>query len=322
MSIRHLRTLVAIAEKGSFAAAADAVFVTQAAVSMQMKSLEDELGMPLFDRSKRPPVLNEAGRALIPKARDVLRAYDRLDQIGQDDDEIEGHLIIGAVPSTITGVMPRALLALRAKHPRLHVELTTGPSADLAMQVSRGNLDAAVISDLRHPIEGLAWEPFAWEPLIVIAPMDAPEMAPEQLLETYPFIRFSRRAWVGRLIDELLKDKGIRVSERMTLDSLEAIATMVFHGLGVSIVPYRTVGTPFPVPLQRIPFGKPPTNRVLGLIQRDGNAKAELTEALLKELTALSDEIGPDSRAQTHRTKPRRAKSRSAAARRTKTRRA
>ncbi len=78
MSIRRLRTLLAIAEQGTFARAADAVHVSQAAVSMQMKSLEDELGIVLFDRGRRPPALTPSGHALLPKAREIVGGYDDL----------------------------------------------------------------------------------------------------------------------------------------------------------------------------------------------------------------------------------------------------
>ena len=78
MSIRRLRTLVAVAEQGTFAAAAESVFVSQAAVSMQMKALEQALGVTLFDRRRRPPALNPVGLALVPRAREVIRAYDAM----------------------------------------------------------------------------------------------------------------------------------------------------------------------------------------------------------------------------------------------------
>ncbi|MFQ5774607.1 MAG: LysR family transcriptional regulator [Kiloniellaceae bacterium] len=292
MSIRHLRTLIAIAESGSFAAAAERVFVTQAAVSMQVKSLEDELGVTLFDRGRRPPELSEAGRALVPKAIEIVRAYDRLRLLHRDFAGIEGDLRLGAVPTTLTGITPRALAAMRSRYPRLHVDLSTGASADLVHLVERGHLDTAIISDLPQPVPGLAWEPFLREPLIVIAPMSAPEVPAEELLATLPFIRFSRSAWVGRLIDETLRARGIRVREFMTLDTLEAIGAMVFQGLGVSLVPHRRVGTPFPLPVRHVTLAKPTVYRVLGLVRREAHPKANLIEALSAELSALAD-AGP-----------------------------
>ena len=109
MSIRRLRTLVAVAEEGTFAGAAQSVFVSQAAVSMQMKSLEQELGAPLFDRKKRPPVLNPLGLVLVPRAREILHAYDEMLCLVSDTRGLAGELTIGAVPTTMTGLVPKAI---------------------------------------------------------------------------------------------------------------------------------------------------------------------------------------------------------------------
>jgi DNA-binding transcriptional LysR family regulator len=97
LTIRRFRTLIAVARHGSFGAASEAVHITQAAVSLQMKSLEYELRVGLFDRSRRPPALNPAGLALVAKARDVVGAYDDMISAVGSDDGLAGDLTIGVI---------------------------------------------------------------------------------------------------------------------------------------------------------------------------------------------------------------------------------
>jgi DNA-binding transcriptional LysR family regulator len=78
MSLRALRTLLAVVQHGTFAKAGDAVGLTQSAISLQIKSLEQEFGVALFDRSRRRPVLTEAGRILLARVEDIMDAYDRI----------------------------------------------------------------------------------------------------------------------------------------------------------------------------------------------------------------------------------------------------
>jgi DNA-binding transcriptional LysR family regulator len=191
------------------------------------------------------------------------------------------------VPSVITGIMPKALVALQAKYPGLHVELTMGLSKDLVERVHRGTLDAAIVSDLREGGAGLTWSPFASEPLVLMAPLAAPRRRAEELISVYPFIRYTRQAWVGQLIDRFLKDRGLRVREAMTLDTLEAITTMVHHGLGVSVVPLRTTDNPVSHAVRTVPFAGPSAHRVLGLVRAAEHPNTALSEALLGELKAL-----------------------------------
>lgn len=287
MSIRDLKTFLAVAESGSFAAAARIVRRTQSAITVQMKTLEEELGVTLFDRSKRPPVLNDIGRAFVPRAAEVVQAYERLFQ-DAGGSPVAGQLRLGVVPSVITGIMPEALVALRAKYPRLHIALAMGLSAELVERIRRGVLDAAIVSDLPEAGSSLQWSPFMREPLVLIAPIDAPELPAEELVTSFPFIRYTRQAWVGQSIDALLKRRRLRVQETMTLDTLEAITTMVHHGLGVSIVPLRETPDPLALPVRRVAFSGPATYRVLGLVHTSDHPKAALVEALLTELKALS----------------------------------
>lgn len=288
MSIRHLRTLLAIAERGSFAAAARDIHLTESAVSMQMKALEEELGLALFDRSKRPPALTEAGRALLPEAKELVGGYERLARRKDEMQPVEGHLRLGAVPSVITGILPGAIAALRRKHPGVHVEITMALSAELVERVGRRRLDAAVVSELSKVPSGLIWSPFVREPLVLIAPPDAPDRPAGELLASFPFIRYTRQAWVGRLIHATMKRRRIKVAEAMTLDTLEAVTAMVSQGLGVSIVPDRGHGVAFAFPVRSVTLPGPTVRRVVGLLRPDGHDKASLADALLAELARVA----------------------------------
>ncbi|MEM8623667.1 MAG: LysR family transcriptional regulator, partial [Pseudomonadota bacterium] len=237
MSIRNLRTLIAIADHGTFTAAAEAVFVTHAAVSQQMKALEEEWQVRLFDRSRRTPVLTAEGRALVERARAVVAAYDGMVPSVLGDEGFRGELILGAVPTTLTGLVPQAVARLKAGHPELQVRVVPGPTADLMAELERHALDAAIVT--RPPVltRRQVWRPLAAEPLEVIAAPDSPTQDPVELLRSSPYIRFSRRAVVGAMIEDWLRGAGVEVVDSMELDSLEAIASMVHAGLGVSIVP-------------------------------------------------------------------------------------
>jgi len=122
---------------------------------------------------------------------------------------------------------------------------------------------------------------------MVIAPKGTVGSTDRELLNAGPFIRFQRFAWAGRLIDTNLKDRGIRVNTGMEIDSLEAISSMVKHGLGVSVVPDRA-GATLPDEVEKIPFGDPPLNRVIGVVERRDNPKAHLIRALVEILSHLA----------------------------------
>lgn len=287
MSIRDVKTLLAVVETGSFAGAAKAVRRTQSAVTVQIRSLENELGFELFDRSKRPPVLSDAGQRFLDKAIEAVQAYDRL-FYGNEKSSVEGNLTLGVVPSVITGTMPKALVALRAKYPDLHIRISMGLSASLVDRVRQGILDAAIISDLTEGSGGLEWHPFLREPLVCIAPLDAPSRKAEELVTSMPFIRYTRQAWVGELIDAFLKRRRLQVTEMMVLDTLEAITTMVHHGLGVSIIPQRKSPDAPTMPVKQIAFSGVATYRTIGCVYLSEHEKARLAETLLDELKKLT----------------------------------
>lgn len=291
MDLRHLRTLIAIAEHGSFAAAGDAIGLTQSAVSLHVKALEEDLETKLFDRTTRPPRLNTRGRNLVDRAREIVEKCESLTDIVTGE-ALSGSLDIGSVPTLLSGILPPALSAIRQSHPDLRIRVSSGLSADLVGRVHKGELDAAVVTEPSQLQTGLSWHMFAEEPLMVIAPKGTIGVTDRELLDAGPFIRFQRFAWAGRLIDTHLKDRGIRVHTGMEIDSLEAIASMVAHGLGVSVVPDRA-GADLPGGIVKVPFGDPPLCRVIGVVERRDNPKAHLTRALVEILSGLAGDKRP-----------------------------
>ncbi|HFC04498.1 MAG TPA: LysR family transcriptional regulator, partial [Rhizobiales bacterium] len=226
MELRQLKTLVAISDFGTFAAAADAIGLTQSAVSLQIKGLEQEIGAEIFDRRHRPPLLNDKGRSLVEQARKVLELCDDIARQGADA-PLEGVLTFGAVPTSVASILPPALAMMRARHPKLHIRVTSGLSAELAAATRAGEIDAAIVSQPTRLSDGLVSNRITREPLLVIAPPDAPGETDRELLEASSFIQFSRRAWAGQLIDRFLNDRGIDVHRGMEIDSLDAITRMV-----------------------------------------------------------------------------------------------
>ena len=292
MSIRNLKTLIAVAEHGTFTAAAEAVFVTHAAVSQQMKALEEEWQVEVFDRSRRTPRLTPTGLALVAKAREIVDAYEGIVPSVLGEEGIRGELRLGAVPTTLTGLVPFGVASLKAAHPELRVRIVSGLTADLTSQIERGMLDAAILTLPPIMPKRLQWQRIAREPLELLASPEAGTEDAVELLRTRPFIRFTRGAIVGSMIESWLQRQGVTVLESMELESLEAVESMVHANLGVSIVPRQCVPSPSALPLKHLPLAPDTPYRDLGLLSRSDTIKASVVSVLLKKLNETVERRG------------------------------
>lgn len=281
-----LRTLIAVADKGTFSAAADAVYVTHAAVSQQMRALEEEWRVTIFDRSTRSPTLTPIGRALVAKARTVVQAYDDMVPSVLGDNGLRGEFGLGSVPTSLTGLVPFMMAVLKAQLPQLHVRLTPGLTIPLMHQVERNALDGALVSKPAVLPKDLLWHPVSKEELVLICSSQVDGSDPIVILKNNPFIRFTREAVVGSLIENWLQDSGVVVDDSMELGGLEAIYSMVQAGLGVSIVPEPCVKVQVHPSLRRIPLSKSgELYRHLGLVQRKDSTKSQVLQEIGKAIS-------------------------------------
>ena len=209
--LRELKTFVAVARYGTFAAAGQQVGLTQSAVSAQMRVLEHGLGVRLFDRSGRAAVLNAAGRHALPLAEQMLGLYAQM-AMPTSAAEWQGELRVGAIASVQTGLLPETLPAFRLAAPRVELKLVPGVSLNLLSQVDAGELDLALL--IRPPFElpkELLQISLVEEPFVLIVPLDVTADDPLQILAEQPFVRYDRRSFGGRRVNQFLREQHVQM---------------------------------------------------------------------------------------------------------------
>lgn len=246
MEIRQLRAFVAIAESGTFTAGALRVHVTQAAISMQIRQLENELGAKVFVRAPRHVILTEAGEQLLRRARHILREHDAaVDEIAELAGAERGRLRIGSASAMVlTDQLPSILAELRAQHPRADISVTSGTSEVLVDQILAGDTDIAFVS-LPVDVRGIKTERLSEDQLVAIA-SPRHKLAKQRTISAYTLagerlILGERGGNTRRLIDQFFAQAGATLHVAMELSRQQAIRRMVEADMGVGIVPLQSV---------------------------------------------------------------------------------
>ena len=278
MNITQLRSLIAIEDSGGFSSAAETLFVTPSAISHQMRELEQELGVALFDRDSRPPRLNAHGHAVAERGRDVLARFDLLNELARVPGEIGGRLMLGCVSGVSSDLVPRALASLHASHPSVQVNIEEGLSDALALRVRKRELDAAIVTELPDADAELKSLLITEEEMVVVAPPDCESKDWREVLSRYPFIRLNRNAGMGKIIDRALRDYRLVVNEAMELDSSETVVGMAHAGIGAGVIPAGRLRRVPAGEVSVLPFGEPPIRRRVVLIERRNNPRSDLSE--------------------------------------------
>ncbi|KRG66622.1 LysR family transcriptional regulator [Stenotrophomonas terrae] len=288
METQFLNTFVTVVDRGSMAAAARLLHITPAAVAQQIRTLERELGAPLIARAGRTVSVTEEGARILQRARDLLRGVADLRSVANESG-MAGELRLGACPTALGGLVPDILARMVAKFPEINVFIKPGYSADLYGAVESGDLDAAMVLQAPFSLPKTCdWQLLREEPLVVLAPARMAGADPHQLLREEPLIRYDRHEWGGRQADEYLRKAGIVPRERFELNALNAIAVMVDHGLGVSLVPDWAKPWPEGISVVRIPLPEPSEPRRIGMVWSRASVRLRQVNVLLDEArTAL-----------------------------------
>ena len=237
---------MAIAESGTFTAGALRVHITQAAISMQIRQLENELGARVFVRAPRHVILTEAGEHLLQRARQILREHDAaVEEIAELAGAKRGRLRIGSASAMIlTDPLPKILKELRRQHPAAEVAVISGTSETLVDQILAGELDIAFVS-LPVDVRGIQTERLSEDQLVAIA-SPRHKLANQRTISAYTLageklILGERGGNTRRLIDQFFAQAGVSLHVAMELSRQAAIRRMVEEDMGVGIVPLQSV---------------------------------------------------------------------------------
>jgi DNA-binding transcriptional LysR family regulator len=297
MDLRQLSALLAVAEHGTFSAAAKALFTVQSNVSTHIARLERELGVTLVDRSRG--VLTEEGALVVARARRVANELEALRaDVASMGADVAGDVRVGVISSTARWLVPPLLATVRARHPRVRPIVIEASTTSLAPQLLTGQLDMAVLNlPLDEP--ELAAEVLFEEDLVLIAPLDHPlsgrtsvalsELAGHQLLLAPPGTALRDDA------DAAAAGAGVRLTASAEIDGVRLMASLAFQGAGCALLPATAVVTDREGPWTRISVDGLP-RRSVGLARRRRglpSAPARTLAGIVHELVAANGEAQP-----------------------------
>ncbi|MEC4806456.1 MAG: LysR family transcriptional regulator [Jaaginema sp. PMC 1079.18] len=294
-TLDQLRILKAIAAEGSFKRAADSLYVSQPAVSLQVQNLERQLDVPLFDRGGRRAQMTEAGHLLLTYGEKVLSLCQETCRAIEDLQNLQGGtLIIGASQTTGTYLLPRMIGMFRQRYPDVSVQLQVHSTRRTSWSVANGQVDLAIIGG-EVPTElqdVLTIQAYAEDELALILPVFHP-LAKVQTIQKddlykLQFIALDSQSTIRKVIDQVLTRWGIdpkRLRVEMELNSIEAIKNAVQSGLGAAFVSISAIEKELQMRiLHRARFEEMAVKRTLSVIINPNRYRSKAAEAFLKEI--------------------------------------
>ncbi len=297
-TLDQLRILKAIAAEGSFKRAADSLYVSQPAVSLQVQNLERQLDVPLFDRGGRRAQLTEAGHLLLNYGEKILTLCQETCRAIEDLQNIQGGtLIVGASQTTGTYLLPRLIGLFRQRYPDVSVQLHVHSTRRTAWSVANGQIDLAIIggevpSELQDSLEII---PYAEDELALLLPILHPlaktDTIQKEDLYKLQFIALDSQSTIRKVIDQVLSRSGIdprRLKVEMELNSIEAIKNAVQSGLGAAFVSISAIEKELQMGIiHRAKIDEVVVKRMLSVIINPNRYRSKAAEAFNREILPL-----------------------------------
>ncbi|WP_413791775.1 MULTISPECIES: LysR family transcriptional regulator [unclassified Pseudomonas] len=288
MTLKQIRAFLAVAQSLSFAVACERLHLSQSALSLTIKALEEGLGGRLFSRNTRNVALTPEGESLLPLARRLVADWDNAeDEMRQRFTLQRGRVTLAAMPSFAGNLLPPILKTFRARYPNVNVTVNDVINEQVLEMVRDRHVELGVAFE---PMQGssLAFTPLYLDRFVAVVPLDSPlaqcdELHWETLLEQ-PFITLQRPSTVRVMLEEHLQVRGMKLPVEFESHQLATVGRMVASGLGVSAVPALCVGQMHELGARCITLSEPVIERAIGVLTKPGHELSAAAQALFDTL--------------------------------------
>ena len=288
MTLKQIRAFLAVAQSLSFAVACERLHLSQSALSLTIKALEDGLGGRLFSRNTRNVALTPEGESLLPLARRLIADWDNAeDEMRQRFTLQRGRVTLAAMPSFAGNLLPPILKTFRARYPNVNVTVNDVINEQVLEMVRDRHVELGVAFEPMQS-SSLAFTPLYLDRFVAVVPLDSPfaqlsEIKWQALLEQ-PFITLQRPSTVRVMLEEHLQARGMKLPVEFESHQLATVGRMVASGLGVSAVPALCIGQMHELGARCITLSDPVIERAIGVLTKPGHELSAAAQALFDTL--------------------------------------
>ena len=288
ISLRQLRAFVTLAQSRSFAEASELLHLSQSAVSVAIKNMEQEVGGSLFSRSTRSLELSPEGRNFLPVARRLLADWDQaFDDLGRSFSLQQGKISVAVMPSFAMNQFPQALADFQRAYPGINIGVEDVVMEDTIEAVRTGQADLGVTFEPEQ-LDGVDFLPLFTDRWVALVHGDSPLAASEQVnwqqLVQHPFIAMNRGSWSRKTTEAAMDAAGVTPGKLLEAHQLATIGRMVSVGLGVAVVPQLCRQQMQSLGVLCKPMETPYIERQVGVFTRKRHALSRPAAALIRHL--------------------------------------
>ena len=287
MTITQLKYVLAVAEHKNFTKAANHCFVTQPTLSMQVQKLEEELGIEIFNRNKKPIAMTQVGRKIVEQAKNIVNESKRIqDIVEQQKGYVGGEFNLAIIPTVMPTLLPMFLNNFIKAYPKVNLKIFELNTHDILEQLKSGHIDAAIAATpLEDPL--IVEKPLYYEPFLGYVPESNPlfkknELEPDDLTLSEILLLEDGHCFKDSVLN-LCKNRNLDTKLPYTIESgsFETLVKLSHEGLGMTLLPYlHTIDLTEKQRLNLKNFKDPKPSREISLIYHRSELKPQIINVL------------------------------------------
>jgi LysR family hydrogen peroxide-inducible transcriptional activator len=286
--------MIAVAEAGNFTLAAEKSFVTQPTLSMQIQKLEEELGVQIFNRAKKPIRLTKVGSEILIQARKIISESKRMeDVVAQEKGFIGGDFTLGIIPTVMPTLLPMFLNTFLKSYPKVNLKIEELTTENIIIKLEEGKIDAGICATPLKQ-EKIIERPLYYEPFVAYVPGNHRLAKSSQIniedLENEDILLLQDGHCFKNQVLSMCSLAKIGMNERLNLKSgsFETLVNLANEGLGMTLVPYLNANNLSEKNAQNIiHFPAPPPAREISIIYHKSQLKLQIIEALKESISSV-----------------------------------